>query len=103
MPSWHAPLRELLNANLVRRVALPLRTRNPRLYALLNRSRKRLLSGRDDLDAYQANALHRFRRRARIEGARILEIGSDVQLRALRFLAAHGAREAVGVNNATEI
>ncbi len=61
-------MRELLNTDLVRRIALPLRTCRPRLYSWLNRRRKRLLSGRDDLDAYQANALHRFAGRAGIGG-----------------------------------
>jgi SAM-dependent methyltransferase len=96
-------MRELLNADLVRRIALPLRSRNPRLYSWLNRRRKLLLSGREDLDAYQSNALHRFGRRAAIRGARVLEIGSDPSLRVLRALVARGAREAVGVNNSTEL
>jgi SAM-dependent methyltransferase len=100
---WGSPLRELLNADLVRRVALPLRARNPRLYALLNRVRKRALTGGTELAAYQANALDRFARRVEIAGARVLEIGSDPQMQVLRRLAASGAREAVGVNNSPEL
>jgi SAM-dependent methyltransferase len=96
-------LRALLNADLVRRAALPLRIHHPRLYSWLNRGRKSLLSGRDDLDAYQANALHRFGRHAEVRGARILEIGSDPGLRVLRALVARGAREAVGINNSAEL
>lgn len=65
--------------------------------------RKKLLSGRSGVDAYQANALSGFFEVAEVPGARILEIGSDPELTVLKRLLAEGASEAVGVNNSPEI
>jgi SAM-dependent methyltransferase len=88
-----------LTSGLLRRVALPLRASNPGLYDSLNRVRKSVLTRGRDLDAYQGVAFDRFARRVPIEGRRILEIGSDGDLKLLRQMLARGARAAVGVNN----
>lgn len=93
-------IRRVLNSNLVREWALPLRTAHPSAYALLNRLRQRLLSGRSELAAYQANAMASFRQLASLPGARVLEVGSDPQLRVLQTLRGFGARQAIGINNA---
>jgi SAM-dependent methyltransferase len=90
-----------LNGNWLRAASRPLRDREPRLYAALNRLRSRALAGGSGLAAYQANALGRFRRLAlrQPRGQRVLEIGSDVEGRVLRRLAALGVeRVVVGIN-----
>ena len=91
-----------LTGGLLRRVGLPLRTASPRAYAALNRLRKRWMVRGRDLDAYQANALDRFCRHAQLEGARVLEVGSDRGLRVLEALRSAGAREAWGINPAAD-
>lgn len=95
--------RGLLNANALRHLAAPLRAGNPALYARMNGVRKKVLSGRMGVEAYQANALGEFLELAEIPRARVLEIGSDVEMSVLKRLVAAGASEAVGVNNAPDL
>lgn len=94
---------ELASADGLRRLAAPLRAANPRLYARLNRVRKRIIAGGEGLEAYQAIAVRRFSAAANLTGTRVLELGSDPELKALSALLQAGAREAVGVNNSPEI
>jgi SAM-dependent methyltransferase len=90
----------LLSSAWLRRVTQPVRARAPRLYAALNRARRRLIvgGGRPGLDTYQVLALERFRALCRPRpGARVLEIGSDLGLEVLRELRAGGGT-AYGIN-----
>jgi len=94
---------DALNANFVRRLAAPLRQAMPGLYAKLNAIRKRVLVGGEDVDAYQANAVHRFASMVTLNGARVLELGSDLEMGVLRMLVREGVAEARGVNYAREL
>lgn len=92
----------MLNANSLRHHATALRARNPALYARMNGIRQSLLKGRSGVQAYQANAISAFLDLAQVEGARILEIGTDPGMTVLRRLIEAGATEAVGINNSRE-
>lgn len=101
MGLWSSPL--------LRRMTAPLRQASPGLYEALRRVRKRFVLGTSyadtGLEAYQVLAIERFRATCSrsLAGQRILEIGSDVEMRVLRALAGAGAREVVGINNDTEL
>ncbi len=100
--SMTARVRSILNSNTVRKIALPLRTANPRLYKTLNGLRQRILTGSSGMAAYQANAIARFEAVADLAGKRVLEIGTDLEMGVLRQLHQRGMSEGVGVNNDAE-
>lgn len=87
----------------MRRIAAPLRASAPGLYARLNAIRKRLLVRGAEVHAYQASAVRRFAGVAELRGARVLELGSDLELGVLLMLARHGAQAPQGVNKAPEL
>ena len=89
----------LLNANILRSAASPLRRINPRVYQALNRVRQRILTRGVDVQAYQVTALRRFSSIVELQGTRILEVGSDLDLRVLQLLIKQGVTTAIGINN----
>jgi SAM-dependent methyltransferase len=93
-------LSDALSANFVRRLAAPLRQSMPGVYARLNAIRKRVLVGSAGVDAYQANAVRRFAGMVPLRGARVLALGSDLELGVLCMLVREGVRDARGVNYA---
>jgi SAM-dependent methyltransferase len=96
-------LAELLNGALLRRWALPFRQSHPRTYATVNRLRQRVLANGEPLTGYQANAVRRVAALGVLDGARVLELGSDPRMEVLRALHRRGARACVGVNNAERV
>lgn len=94
-------MRAALNSSFLRKLALPLRSRNPRLYAVLNRLRQSVLTRGSDVDAYQMNAIARFRNLASNRQAQVLEVGSDLEMRVLKLLA-RSYRKVTGINRAED-
>lgn len=88
----------LLNSNVLRKLGTPIRRATPGLYDRLNEVRKRLIVGGDDVAAYHALALKDFAALASVRDKRVLEIGSDLEMRVLKRLVAMGPREVIGVN-----
>jgi SAM-dependent methyltransferase len=91
-------MRSLLGSSYLRRVGASLRQNNPRAYGLLNQVRRKLIVGDTGLEAYQRNALGSFARCVPLRGAQIMEIGTDPELRVVRYLIAEGVSRIVGVN-----
>jgi SAM-dependent methyltransferase len=100
---YHSAGMAILTAPWLRRVALPLRAANPNLYRELNRVRKRVLARGRDLDGYQSVAFDRFRKRVRLKGRSVLEIGTDPEMRLLRQFTKAGAERCCGLNNDPEL
>jgi SAM-dependent methyltransferase len=92
----------LLCSPWLRSAASRLRTDHPALYASLNRLRKKLVTASSGLDLYQHVALQRFSTLTNLRGARVLEIGSDLDLKVLSEMRRLGVAEACGVNNSDE-
>lgn len=92
----------MLTSPWLRRAASRVRVEYPAVYASLNRLRKKLVTSRSGLDLYQHVALEHFATLTRLPGARVLEIGSDLDLKVLAQLRRLGVTEAVGVNNSDE-
>ena len=97
-----ARMTSLLCSPWLRSAASRLRTDHPALYASLNRLRKKLVTASSGLELYQHVALQRFSTLTNLCGARVLEIGSDLDLKVLSKMQQLGVAEAGGINNSDD-